>query len=121
MHPRELKDLILHRIEKCAQVMNQRQSNYHRNDDTLHNFKRTARMFDEQPEVSWRGMTGKHLTSLLDAIDDAANGRDIDYQKLDDVMTDMHNYLYLLEGLFVERKARIHNHKTMGEFTSEFD
>jgi hypothetical protein len=121
MQPKKLAELISLRIMKCAKVMNQRQSDYHRNDDTLHNFKRTARIFDEQPEESWRGMTGKHLTSLLDAIDDIANGRDVDYKKLDDVMSDMHNYLYLLEGLFAERKERIDKCLTMGEFTSELD
>ena len=78
---------------------------YSRNDDKLHNFKRAGALLGCTPHEALIGMWSKHLISILDMVSDyATTGKIPSSAIIDEKFTDAINYLHLLEGLFREGK-----------------
>ena len=85
---------------------------YNRNDDKLHNFKRAGALLGCTPHEALVGMWSKHLISILDMVNDfAATGKIPSSCTIDEKFTDAINYLHLLEGLF--REAKLINKTTI--------
>ena len=79
---------------------------YSRNDDKLHNFKRAGALLGVTPHEALVGMWSKHLISILDIVNDyAETGKIPSSSAIDEKFTDAINYLHLLEGLFRESQA----------------
>lgn len=105
----DFKKLCERRLEQCTGLMyGQKNAEYTRNDDKLHNFKRAAAMRGKEPEDVLVDMWTKHLVSVMDIVDDAITGRrPIPSQGLlDEKFNDTINYVLLLEALIEERKAK---------------
>ena len=96
--------LTLDRFNKCLELMvGQKNQEYSRNDDKLHNFKVAGRIKNETPEKALWGMYIKHLVSVMDMIGDLDSGKLPNIEALWEKITDSINYLMLLEGLITER------------------
>lgn len=100
------------RIDALRLVLRQRGTVYSgpTAEDRLHNFKVAGRMDDISPEEALWGMYRKHHVLLKDLLDMATkSGDEVLSIKLSslfsEVFNDMHNYLFLLEGLVSERKG----------------
>jgi hypothetical protein len=92
------------RMAACLDLMLGRKAQeYSRDGDRLSNFKRQAKMKGETPEKALLGNWMKHLSSILDAIEDIENGRPIVLDQLREKITDSINYHLLLEALIEER------------------
>ncbi len=74
-------------------------------EDRLHNFKRSAAITGETPEQICIGFFVKHMTSLLDIVEDLSSGRTESKRVTvyEEKVTDALNYLLLLEALIKER------------------
>jgi len=94
------------RFKACLEVLEKKNVEYSRDEDKLHNFKRAAMMlqgprFGCEPEDALVGMWVKHITSIMDMVDDLPDLPT--FSILREKITDAINYLVLLEALFVER------------------
>ena len=100
-----IQNIVQPRLELCKELLGgSKDKEYSRNGDKFHNFKRTAELRKISTISAWDGMQNKHLTSLLDIIDDAKKGILPTQKTLDDKITDMINYLLLLEGIITEKR-----------------
>jgi hypothetical protein len=100
-----MKKVVAPRLRQCCFLLeNIKNKEYSRNNDKLHNFKRTAHIRDISIIEAWDGMFNKHLTSILDMIDDARKGVLPTEQLMNDKITDGINYLLLFEGIVKEMK-----------------
>jgi len=105
MKQEELIALVEKRHEKATHLLlYEKREEYERQNDRLHNFKVAARIDMETPEKSLWGMYKKHIVSLIDMINDTVFGTVPSDKMMDAKMNDLHNYLYLLEGLLEERR-----------------
>ena len=68
--------------------------------DRLGSFKRQALIDGCTPEEALRGQMGKHYAALMDFIKDPTA---VPSHEWLEKLTDIHNFLYLLEGLVAER------------------
>jgi len=119
MQSNTFKQLVEKRIESYkGKLFGDKEIEYARNDDRLHNFKVAARMDNETPERSLWGMWKKHIVSIKDMIDDLGKVTETEIQcvypkvypkdeSITEKFDDMHNYLHLLEALIQERKSRL--------------
>lgn len=124
MKLKEFKEKIVDpKITECLGLMfGSKNYEYSRGGDKLYNFKRAAEIGRTTPERALWGMTVKHWVSLIDQIE-AFDNEDwiFDPVKMKDVLTDLHNYLFLLEGLFAERIANAKDsHNFVGGYDSDF-
>lgn len=89
-------------IARCAKTLDIKAEEYS-TDDRLHNFKAAARLQGCTPERALLGMWAKHIVSVVDIVRDIEAGKlppeDLVHEKLTDVM----NYVMLLEALIDER------------------
>lgn len=92
------------RQEYCRHLLaGEKDEEYTRNDDKLHNFKDAGLMLGKPATSALLGMWIKHLVSIKDMIlDYESTGKVPTKKMLDDKIGDAINYLHLLEGLFVE-------------------
>ena len=103
----EFTEIAKNRLDSCTNILlGEKNREYSRNNDKLHNFKRTARIDNETPERALWGMWKKHITSIADMIDDIDNGIIPDEKTMADKFNDNINYTLLLEGLIRERWKR---------------
>jgi hypothetical protein len=103
MNQEDFNDLVDARFFVCRTSLGQKSNEYSRNGDKLHNFKRAGAMLSCTPEEALLGMVAKHQISIMDIVDDIADGLLPTDEKLSEKMTDSINYLLLLEGLIRER------------------
>lgn len=104
MKTRDFERLSQRRCKEALDLMEQHKGpEYQRGKDRLSNFKRAAAIQEIAPEQALIGMWVKHLVSLLDLVDDLAQGRKISLVQFREKLTDSINYHLLLEGLVVER------------------
>ncbi len=68
--------------------------------DRLHNFKATAAMLGQSPEMALMGFLAKHITSVIDIPN---RGRSFTRETIDEKIGDCINYLCLLEALLIEQ------------------
>ncbi len=88
----------------CLELMcGEKNTEYSRNQDKLHNFKAGARLDNTTPERTLFGYWKKQLTSVLDIIDDIDKGEIPGGTILHEKITDNINYLVLLKALIIER------------------
>ncbi len=95
--------IMKERFEHCVAIMAPKDKEYTRNGDKLHNFKVAARIKNETPEEALWGMGVKHLVSIIDMIDDVSINKLPSREMIAEKFGDMHNYLFLLEALIIER------------------
>ena len=101
----ELFNMIVEkRFKHCQEIFLPKNNEYSRNDDRLHNFKRAGQLMGTTPEKALLCMMLKHAVSILDIVDDAEKDILPKETTMKEKFSDIHNYLYLLEGLIEERR-----------------
>lgn len=107
MKQEEFIDQIVNkRIEHCkALLLGEKNAEYSRGNDRLHNFKVAAAMDGESPAKALWGMWKKHIVSVRDIVSDMEAGILPSKQKVEDKMSDMINYALLLEAVIEEARA----------------
>ena len=99
MKTEEFNQLLEERIRITKTILSKKGDEY-ATEDRLHNFKVAARINHcTQAQALW-GMATKHLVSIIDIID----GREFSDEIIDEKITDMINYLILLEAVLKEGK-----------------
>jgi hypothetical protein len=78
---------------------------YARNNDKLHNFKKSALFRGISDTEALAGMMLKHTTSIYDFIDDINIGIEHPIEVWDEKLIDQINYLLLLRGLLIDKSA----------------
>lgn len=102
MTDRDFNELLRLRMAACNKVLRSKAGEYARG-DRLHNFKRGAAFNMETPERTLWGMVIKHITSVLDFIEDVEKGVLPSPTAWHDKLGDVVNYMFLLEGLLEDR------------------
>ena len=107
MKPEEFNQIVVKRVEQSADVLIAKGHQYSRNNDRLHNFKSIAVHKKTTPENVLMFLVSKQWTNLNDCVDDLELNVDYTEEKYlpiyDELFNDIHNYMYLLEGLLKER------------------
>ena len=96
--------VVSHRIETIQRVLAAKAEEYARG-DRLSNFKRAASIQGITPEKALVGMKSKHDVALQDFINDLDTGKIQCYERWDEKIGDIINYLILLDGLVQERTS----------------
>ena len=110
MNDDEFSAVLDRRIKLIKHVLDYKSADYSREKDKLHNFKRAAKILGVTPEKALLGMYIKHLTSVLDIVDDIEQGKLPTEDILEEKIGDSINYHILLEALINERiNQRIKN------------
>ena len=105
MDSKRFAEIVDKRIEACKNlILISKSAEYSRGGDRLSNFKRQAAMKNETPEKALLGNWMKHLSSILDIIDDIEAGQPVVLEQLQEKITDSINYHVLLEALVTEGK-----------------
>lgn len=82
-------------------LLKQKGDDYTRHDpDRLSNFKRLAKDLDLDPKKVWAVYAGKHWDAVMAFI---KTGK-AESEAIEGRFDDLHNYLYLLEGLMADEK-----------------
>jgi len=108
----DFKELTISFIEEnCYNLMfGEKNKEYARGQDKLHNFKKAGRRRGKSPEEALAGMLEKHLTSIDDMVQDLEkefqNGNDpeINLDKWKEKLRDAINYHLLTWALLNERE-----------------
>lgn len=103
MNPKDFDMLARKRFVSCLKLLQNKSDEYSRGQDKLHNFRKAAKSRNITPERALDGMMLKHLVSIDDIINDIDNGKIPTKQTLSEKITDIINYLVLLEALITER------------------
>ena len=103
MNMEEFDKLLENRIMLLRRILSFKSSEYSRNNDKLHNFKRAGQMLNVSPEKALIGMKVKHDISILDIVNDIDNDKLPSIELLQEKIGDSINYLILLEALIKER------------------
>jgi hypothetical protein len=104
MTPEAFNKIVDERIKNSAMVLKEKGKQYSRNNDRLHNFKSIARHKKTTPENVLMFLVSKQWTNLNDCIDDITYSEQELWPPLyNELFDDIHNYMYLLEGLIKER------------------
>jgi len=103
MDQEQFKDIVNDMFEKCKQLLINKNVEYARGQDKLHNFKKAARFRNIPDEEALAGMMLKHTTSVYDYIDDLSKDKHHNLESWDEKIVDHINYLLLLRGLLEER------------------
>jgi hypothetical protein len=104
MKTNEFQKIVENRIARINEVLNNKAKEYSSNTDRLHNFKVAAQIASTpitHENALW-GMMRKHLVSVIDIIDNTANGVYPNAAMRDEKIGDAVNYFILLEALLIE-------------------
>ncbi|HNT18710.1 MAG TPA: hypothetical protein PKJ37_12565 [Acidobacteriota bacterium] len=103
MTKKQFEKVMRHSMHRRELVFGRKQAEYApTGDNVFHNFERAAAMQGISREEALRGMMVKHLVSIFDMIDGAAEGKSYPREVIDQKLGDMDIYNLLLEGMFVE-------------------
>ena len=104
MNTQEFNAVVERRIVLIKNVLAGKAAEYSSAIDSLHNFKVAARLakIPITPEKALFGMLRKHLTSIIDMVDDTAEDKYASKALRDEKIGDTINYMILLEALFDE-------------------
>lgn len=102
MNYKEFNEILKSRMEKTVDVLDTKANEYARNEDRLSNFKRAAAMLQVIPARALVGAWSKHITSILDMVDDWQKGKQAPVPVWEEKIGDAINYLILLEALVKE-------------------
>ena len=100
--------LVDTRMKTCRAVLIAKAKEYASetfNDDRLCQFKEMADFNYEIPERSCWNLAGKHLFSIRNMLFLLQSGEEPTEEYVAEKLTDLHNYLYLLEGLLADRRG----------------
>lgn len=97
------EEVLTRRLGLIQTVLGRKAGEYVRGGDRYSNFKHAAAYRKTTPEDALMGMRAKHEISLLDVVNDVAQGRLPSIELLEEKIGDNINYLILLEGLLRER------------------
>lgn len=103
MNEEKFSEILESRILKIREILGKKAGEYARNGDRLSNFKRAAAMLKSTPEKALVGAWSKHLTSILDMVDDLTSDVHSFAPMWEEKIGDAINYLILLEALLEER------------------
>ena len=119
----EFKELCDNRIAHCMNIMlGEKNEEYARGGDKLHNFKVAGRYDNESPDRALWGMLKKHLVSIQDIINDVDGGGVCPSREMVDAkVSDYINYGLLLEGLLHERREGGDKHAVKDRIEQEYD
>ncbi len=102
----EFEKIVQARISECTETMFCKNKEYSAGQERLHNFYAAARMNGKTPEQALWGMVTKHLVSVMDMVADTEFGIVQSRERIGEKLGDVINYMYLLEGLFEDRRAQ---------------
>lgn len=120
MKTKQFKALVKSRLGCISAMLTQKGKEYASDTDRLHNFKRAAKLRETTPEDALMGFFMKHLTSVLDMVDEIET-KDFPVEYVNEKLGDCINYLILLEALLAERRwaknAILKDEKVLGTLT----
>jgi len=96
-------------LGKSAKLLFEKSKEYAKGKDALSNFKDAAAFLKTTPEKALLGFTSKHIISLRDLIEDAANGAEIDLDTFCEKCIDIINYMIILLCIRQEKKCEEEN------------
>lgn len=104
MKSREMQEKVVGpMIARVGRLLGKKGDAYSRGGDRLSHFKRAAELLRTTPERALIGMVGKHITAVIDMVEDVPEGSSSDAlwdEKIGDIIT----YMILLRGLVKERE-----------------
>lgn len=107
-----MEKIVNTRLAHCKVLLETiKDKEYTKNNDKFYNFKRTAHIRGISIIEAWDGMMNKHLTSILDMIDNSKLGIMPNQILINDKITDLINYLLIYEGIISEIQDEILNIK----------
>lgn len=89
-------------LEVCRSILGVKANEYAVSEDRLHNFKRAAALAGSTPEMALRGMLAKHIISVWDFVDRTEAGEQVPYEKWDEKIIDVINYMILLRAVVLD-------------------
>lgn len=99
----EFSDLLNDRIDRMKAVLDAKADEYAKEHDRLHNFKQGAAAQGRTPAQTCLSYMTKHWCSVVDLVDDDAEGfHDRVLKRLDEKIGDLVNYVVLLEAVLLE-------------------
>ena len=93
-----LIEIVDKRIAKCSELLKSKGEHYSRK-DRYSNFFKGAGILGVSPEEACIGYAVKHIESIVTMSQDATKDIFHTEDEWDEKLNDMHNYLFLLEGL----------------------
>jgi len=105
MNAREFKKIVKDRQKHTQETLLTKATEYAKDNDRLHNFKRAGLMNDQTPAQALWGMASKHLVSIMDMVENTEQGIYPSEDQVEEKIGDMINYLHLLEAVFVEQSV----------------
>ncbi|MCC6345670.1 MAG: hypothetical protein IT388_00625 [Nitrospirales bacterium] len=103
MKPEEFARIFDAAVERNRDTLIRKGEEYTRGTDRFSNFKKAAGLLGCSQEKALHGMLVKHLVSISDLVDDLEGNRCAPIEMWREKIGDIQNYLYLLEGMIVER------------------
>ena len=110
MNTTDFKKLCEKRLNKVAQTLTEKASEYSRG-DRLSNFKRLANLQRSTPEKVCLGLVGKHIVALYDFVNDIDKSVFQSEERWNEKIGDIMAYMLLLEALIKERRMLQENDK----------
>ena len=99
----EFDAVVARRLERVKHTLVVKGREYQRGDDRLSNFKNSGATLRSTPEDALLGQWVKHVTSIIDLVQDLREGKVATRATWDEKLGDAINYLILLEGLTFDR------------------
>lgn len=107
MKETEFTDIVLNnRLFLIEKTLGAKAAEYSRNGDRLSNFKYAAELLRCTPEKALWAFATKHIVSIADFIGDLEAGKCPDLTQWNEKITDIVNYMILLEALIIERSRK---------------
>jgi hypothetical protein len=102
MNAKQFDIILERRISLIRSVLNAKRKEYADGlRDRLHNFNRAAAILQVSREEALLGMWAKHITSILDIVDDMKR-KVFPVEMIEEKIGDAINYLILLEAMLKE-------------------
>lgn len=97
-------ECIDNRLEKCKELLLVKSVEYRRNNNPYHNFNVGSKFTGESSEKVLYGFLLKHLISLQDIVNDINVGKLPSKEIIEAKVSDIINYMLILEALIEERR-----------------
>lgn len=98
---KELNDMIRAQIERCENMLINKNAEYASDQDRLHNFHVAAELMGTTPKQALSGFMAKHIVSVYDM---CGSEKAFTTEQWNEKITDSINYLLLLSALVAEEK-----------------
>ena len=104
MTPEKFQEIAAARLRACRERLAEKNEEYARENNPLHNFHAAAAMNNCTPEEALWGMAAKHIISVRDMVFDRQQGIFPSPEMLSEKIGDAINYLILLEAVMEESR-----------------